>query len=174
MKVLLVDFAFTFPVPFVRFIHPTIHQSIHPLPLLPSSLLPSIPSYLRSASRHEEGVGPSRVVVVVHGCSHIQSHELQGWDEARQTSITLLHHRRHLRKQEPCMAYMAGMAGGEEPTVRVWGHTHRDRRVRAIDTQVNEVRGDGNCRNKSETLAQNIWVNGCSLCACKCACVSVC
>lgn len=72
------------------------------------------------------------------------------------------------------MAYMAGMAGGEEPTVRVWGHTHRDRRVRAIDTQVNEVRGDGNCRNKSETLAQNIWVNGCSLCACKCACVSVC
>lgn len=57
-------------------------------------------AYLWGTGGHEEGVGPAGVVVVVHGRRHVQSHELQGRDEARQAAVALLHHGVRVRHEE--------------------------------------------------------------------------
>lgn len=46
--------------------------------------------YLRSTRCYQEGIGPSWVIIVMHGCSHIKSHQLQGRDVASQASVAVI------------------------------------------------------------------------------------
>lgn len=45
--------------------------------------------YLRGTGGHKECVRPSWMIVVVHGRSHVKSHELQSRYEARQAAVSV-------------------------------------------------------------------------------------
>lgn len=56
--------------------------------------------YLRCTCGHQKGVCSSRVVVVMHGGSDVQCHELQGRNQTSQGTIALLEQRVHFGQQK--------------------------------------------------------------------------
>lgn len=76
--------------------------------------------YLRGAGCHQEGIGPARVVIVVHGRGHVQGHELQRRDEARQAAVAVLRHGVCLGDQEAHVTVCY-------PAVGVWPQGARQR-----------------------------------------------
>lgn len=56
--------------------------------------------YLRCTGSYKKGIGSSRMVIVVHGSSYIQSHELQARYKTSQGAVAFLQDSVHLRKQE--------------------------------------------------------------------------
>lgn len=51
--------------------------------------------YLWCTGSYKKSVGSSRMVIVMHGSSYIEGHELQAWDKASQGAIAVLQHRVH-------------------------------------------------------------------------------
>lgn len=49
--------------------------------------------HLRRTGSYKKGVGSPRMVIVVHGSGHVQSHQLQAGDEAGQGAVARLLHR---------------------------------------------------------------------------------
>lgn len=75
-------------------------------------------AYLGSTRCHQEGIGPAWVIVVVHGCSHIESHQLQGRDVASQAAVAVV-------CGGVCLGeHIAHVAVGD-PAVRIWAEREK-------------------------------------------------
>ena len=50
----------------------------------------TLSTYLWSMRGHQEGIGASWVVIVMHGCCCVQCHQFQRWDVASHDAIGVL------------------------------------------------------------------------------------